>query len=407
MLALPLLVTLGAAIGNSRIIRATSSWQESAAIYAAVVAQTGAMKTPVLKLITEPLRKAQSDARRTWTSDTTVERFVEILRDHPRGLLIYTDELTGFVRSMNQYKKGGGDREFYLSCWSGSPYTIDRKQTGPDNKKVSIHVARPFVSFVGCIPPAMLGRLTLGESLEDGFLQRILFTEPEAVPVRLMKEGIDSRAIAAYAHLVADLLALDGQAGDPRILDLTPEAWDLYQSWHDSHCEYSESRTVSDALKGFYSKHRAYCLRLALIHAVSSDTDAYQISSESVRAAIAQIEYFKEQSAKVVSRLAVGVGTVGKSDTGNYGVWKCQEDVKRIIGKGGIRKKREIQRSLNYDAHLFNQAWDNLVNPLRVVTDSQGYLSLSDENIIIPRTLPSADTPTTDTGEDDPPDVAA
>jgi uncharacterized protein DUF3987 len=121
MLALPLLVTLGAAIGNSRMVRVNSSWQESAAIYGAVVAETGSMKTPVLKLVTDPLRKAQTENRRTWTSDTTVERFAELLHDQPRGLLIYTDELTGFVRAMNQYKKGGADREFYLSCWSGQP----------------------------------------------------------------------------------------------------------------------------------------------------------------------------------------------------------------------------------------------------------------------------------------------
>ena len=36
---------------------------------------------------------------RTYADDTTVESLVGILEDNPRGVLIYKDELTGWVRS--------------------------------------------------------------------------------------------------------------------------------------------------------------------------------------------------------------------------------------------------------------------------------------------------------------------
>ncbi len=396
MLALPLLVTLGAAIGNSRTIRVNSTWQQSTAIYGAVVAETGSMKTPVLKLVTDPLRNAQTEHRRTWTSDTTVERFAELLHDQPRGLLIYTDELTGFFRSMNQYKKGGADREFYLSSWSSESFVIDRKQVTAEHKKVSIHVPRPFVSFVGCIPPALIPKLTLGESLEDGFLQRILFAEPRAVPVRLVKEGIGPSVLATYAELVTSLLALDGQAGEPQVLDLTPGAWDRYQQWHDAHCELSEGENVSSALRGFYSKHKGYCLRLALIHAVSSDPDACQVDVESVQAAIEQTEYFKQQAAQVVSRLNVGVGTVGSKE---YRVWLCRERIVKGFREGRFHTRRDAQRMGNYPAEIFREAWDSLVHPSRLIEGPKDNFSLNERDKptdLLVDAEGSTDTPTTD-----------
>ena len=179
-----------------------------------------------------------------------------------------------------------------------------------------------------CITP----KVDLGESLEDGFLQRILFAEP--VPgTCASRQGkhwfgcFGSR----HAAFVMNLLALDGQAGEPQVMELTEDAWNMYQQWHDAHCELSESKDVSNALRGFYSKHRGYCLRLALIHAVSSCPDAYQVDVESVQAAIEQTEYFKQQAAKVVSRLAVGVGTVGSKESR---VWLCREAI-----VGGFEKE--------------------------------------------------------------------
>ncbi len=73
LVALPTLVTLGAAIGNSRVIRLKDGWDESAALYGAMVADTGSMKSPALAQAIAPLVKAQTPQRRTWTSDTTVE----------------------------------------------------------------------------------------------------------------------------------------------------------------------------------------------------------------------------------------------------------------------------------------------------------------------------------------------
>jgi hypothetical protein len=127
--ALPMLVTLGSAIGNSRALRLKRGWEEGAAIYAAVVAEPGEKKTPAAKVALEPTRRLQAALRkdfrraedeykreqreyevdkpdaakaglsappppqppvmeRTLVEDTTVEALASILHGTPRGVLV-------------------------------------------------------------------------------------------------------------------------------------------------------------------------------------------------------------------------------------------------------------------------------------------------------------------------------
>jgi len=53
--AMPLLVELGTAIGNSRVIKLKEGWEESATVYGAVVADPGDKKTPAAKVVFEPV----------------------------------------------------------------------------------------------------------------------------------------------------------------------------------------------------------------------------------------------------------------------------------------------------------------------------------------------------------------
>lgn len=157
-------------------------------------------------------------------------------------------------------------------------------------------------------------------------------------------------------------------------------------------------------LSGFYSKYRGACLRLALIHAVASNPQVERVPIESIQAAIAQIEYFKGQAAKAIVLFNVGVGTVGKGD---YDIWKCQEEIKRKISKGDINSKRQLQRSSGYDDSVFNKAWSNLLDPLRIAKDKHGNFQIINQEELPGSSLAvTTDIPTTYTSEDPPP-VAA
>jgi hypothetical protein len=358
LIALPALVTVGAAIGNSRIVTLKDGWDESASIYGAIVADVGAMKSPALAKAVEPLQRGESHSRRTWTSDTTVERLGELLAENPRGLLNVRDELAAWVKSMNQYKGGrGADRQFYLSAWSSAPINVDRKGGMVGSSR--IQVPRPFLSVIGCLPPDVLPQLLEPNGQQDGFIERLLFAWPESVPVRWTDDVITPATRKAYEELIATLLTLEEARQDkstPLQLRLTREAQARFEEWVNSHGQEMDSPSLSPALKVFYAKLRGYCARLALIHALATDPQAKEIGETSVLAAAAQVDNFKAQASKVADRLCrfVGVGTP---------IERCKEAIRRKLRGGQRLKKREIQRCTNYDRKVFLQAFEALRRP--------------------------------------------
>ena len=52
-------------------------------------------------------------------NDTSVEKLGEILAANPNGVLLFRDELIGFLRSMDRDGREG-DRSFYLEAWNGT-----------------------------------------------------------------------------------------------------------------------------------------------------------------------------------------------------------------------------------------------------------------------------------------------
>jgi putative DNA primase/helicase len=109
--------------------------------------------------------------RRYTTNDTSIEKMAELLMDNPDGLLLYRDELTGWLRSLD---KAGHEaaRAFYLEAWNGDgSHEVDRIGRG------SLFVKALCVSVLGGIQPGPLssyveGAFDDGESA-DGLLQRL------------------------------------------------------------------------------------------------------------------------------------------------------------------------------------------------------------------------------------------
>jgi hypothetical protein len=222
-----LLIVIATVVGNRWRIRIKSGWEESAALYAGCAGDVGSGKTPsvnqAIKLLTpvakqlneeyqEATANYQNDNLRyeeqkeerkrnhtsiadlpkpeppvehnIYTSDTTVEAMAELLNDDPSGILLYRDELTGWINSLNQYKGGkGADREFYLSTWSNTPYLIKRK--GKD----TIRLDAPYICVVGGLVPDKMAVLK-GRDV-DGFMERILVSFPD--PVVKEKDSAERR----------------------------------------------------------------------------------------------------------------------------------------------------------------------------------------------------------------------
>lgn len=391
LVALPVLVSLAAAIGNARRIQLKEGWTEPASLYAAIVAETGSMKSPALEAALQPIFAAQVPGKkRTWTSDTTVEQLGVLLEENPRGMLLYRDELTGWVSALNQYKKGkGSDRQFYLSAWSGTSSTVDRKGTH------MIMVPKPFLSVVGAIPPSLLHQLDERAGGEDGFIQRLLFAFPEPVPVKWSDTEVSPMVKKAYVDLVDRLLNMEWQGGLPSPLSLTSAAKTVFGPWVDDLYKEIESPALWPPLRGFYAKLKGYCARLALIHALTNNPEVEQVGEKSIAAAAAQVDYFKAQAAKVARRF------VGMS-VEQHKFQQCVEGIKRVVTKWGELDKRETFRKLNFPAEIFNPAWEYLTRPQLGIGSSKTKFRLSmfsqndggREGVV---SLTGTDIPTTDT----------
>jgi len=374
MIAAPALAAASAAIGASRHIRIKESWSEHPCLYVAVVAPTGTLKTPALKHAVFPVFEQQDRfeqevmARaaeknpgdespqpppRTHTSDATVEALGQLLRANPYGFLLLRDELSGWVKSMNQYRAGkGADRQFFLSVWSGAPITSDRVGRPP------INVPHPFLSVVGTITPDILSDLAEDQGREDGFLPRILFAFPEQGPVRWSSADISPQVREDYASLFQELYELEFEdnspTGDkqPSFLSFAPEALEWFRFWHDSHYQEMENGSLPLALKGSYSKLKGYCARLALIHALCVNPRTDSVSLGSVRAAIALVDYFKQQAAKVCALIAQPKKTPME---------RCEREIRRNLSGGRLLTKQELQQGGNAKAAVFNPVFKELL----------------------------------------------
>src|SRR5262249_45619014 len=68
--------------------------------------------------------------RRYIVNDATVEKLGELLSQNPYGLLLFRDELTGWLRALDDERRAN-DRAFFLEAWNGNgSYTYDRIERG-------------------------------------------------------------------------------------------------------------------------------------------------------------------------------------------------------------------------------------------------------------------------------------
>lgn len=343
-IGLPILVLAGAVIGNAWEIELKGGWREGPNLYAAIVGDPGAKKTPAMKLALRGVHLIQSNLSaqyraakadfdeeyalwekapkkdrgapplapkfaHLWTSDSTTEALAEMLSES-KGLVLFRDELVGWVKSMDAYRSGGkgADRQHYLSMWSRSPIKIDRKSR-PD----PIIVDRPCLSVVGGIQPDVLPDLVEHASRDDGFIDRLLFAYPDIGPDRWTEGGVDEATQIAVEKLFAamyDLTGAEMPSGDvvPRVARFGGEARSLWHEWYDENAAEHRDDNMTASLRGTWAKLPSQLARLTLILHIAWAADAGQMPSSiipeaTLAAAIVLVDYFKAHVRAVMGEL--------------------------------------------------------------------------------------------------------
>jgi hypothetical protein len=351
-IAIPALVAIGAAIGNSRYIQLKETWREPSVFWAAVVADSGTMKSPSLDLAISPLWSLQQkmsdkfaweweryrDELQEWNDkryaknrksgpseddkrpekpipkkvvvcDITIEKLAHVMHENSHGVCLCMDELGGWFSSFGRYSEGkgvGADMSQWLSLHGARRLSVDRKTGDPP----SITVRRASCSVVGTIQPSILQRTLSTEFFESGLTSRLLLAMPPRTKKVWTENVVPEPVYTAYANAIQeiydtgeDILAMEGN--EPRKVPFSPagkKAWiEFYEEWAKRQ----------DAAEGEYvyalAKLEGYCARFCLLMAV---TDKHEwpgknemVTANHVFKAFKLVEWFAYETERVYSRL--------------------------------------------------------------------------------------------------------
>lgn len=309
------LVACSTAIGNSVQLEALDGYIVKPIMYLAVVAPPGASKTPALKGTFAPLEhhdaklyeqhkeamkeynanlanakknKTEEPERpqmkQTLIKDSTIEMVIKILSCNPRGCSVFADELSGFLKRMNQYKDGD-EVQKWLELWSGSPVLLQRISR-EENK-----VQEPYCNIIGGIQPGVLESLAKDENQHNGFYHRFLFCFPAPNEKQDFRtNSIPPTVKTEFRGYFQRLMAR--REMDKETYILSPAALQLYQEWF-SYKNTKYNKSVSDNVKGIIAKYQDYCLRFAILIQVMNETAVTgQVSHIAMNGAIRLTEYF-------------------------------------------------------------------------------------------------------------------
>ncbi len=348
--ALPALAVCSGMIGATRTIRLKNSWAEPAMIWAAVVGDSGTLKTPPYKRAVAPVvamqathlkaHRAEAEAHRAelrdyerqkrrskdddpgdppappvctriYSRDTTIEALGGLLVDNRTRFLVGRDELSGWLTSFNQYKaKGGSDLANWLELHGLGTLCVDRKTGEPR----TIFVPDVGVSLCGGIQPGVLRRALTPQHFSAGVPARLLFAYPPRKPKEWTEDDIDAGAEAGYHRLVKELAELEpGADADgnpyPVALGLAPDA---KAEWVRFYARFALKQSETEGeLAAAFSKLEGYAARLALVHHVCQAAESgarNPVGLASVRAGIALAEWFTAEAERVYQMLGEGAG---------------------------------------------------------------------------------------------------
>lgn len=361
-IALPLLASLATAIGTTRRLNLKQAWHEPSVVWAAIIGDSGQLKSPAMDLGTEALCEEQRAARETYTKrkqeyeknteaydrelkcwqkrqressdadlsdekpqqpveptlerlyvdEITIEALCELLVHNPRGVLRIDDELSAWFGSFGVYNKGlAKDRSAYLKMHGARSLDIDRK-TAPVKYR---HVPYAAVSIIGAIQPGTLRDALGRDNFQNGLAARLLFAMPPRRRKQWTENDLAPADKAGICMVIHELLGLRHgltKTGEifPIKTEFSAEGKKAWIEFYDRHGHRQFEETDVD-LGAAFSKLEGYAARFSLIFhfvrwAYSNDStrrSEIAIDEISVQAGVLLAEWFCYETERVYAVL--------------------------------------------------------------------------------------------------------
>ncbi|WP_034763682.1 DUF3987 domain-containing protein [Rossellomorea vietnamensis] len=353
--ALSVLSVVSTALGNAYALRVKRTWEIRACIWVCIIGPSGSNKSASLKLPLGILKKMQAENlanfqeesaeyeykmlqfnheieewqkavqagdtdlsskpeepvkpkfKQLIVGDATMETIPDLAEDNPRGFMKVHGELLGFIKSMDQYRKGGGDRQKWLEIKDGEPINVNRKNREP---KI---VNNPFVNVIGTTQSSRLPEL-VGEKegdKDDGFAQRFFYVYPDQVDFEEDDDyEVDEKLIQQYEEIIKSIYCShQGKEDKPIEMGFTPEAKAVFSKFKGRCKDEMREPSFPGNLESTWNKLRGnetlkICIIIHAMRCFSGEAVNIKIIDEiTVRKAITIMQYLKSQSRKVFTIL--------------------------------------------------------------------------------------------------------
>lgn len=247
------------------------------------------------------------------TNDPTVEKLGELLAANPAGLLVFRDELTGWLRSLDR-DGHENDRAFYLEAWAGTGgYVYDRIGRG------TLHIPAACVSVLGGIQPGPLAAYVREAHKDgrgaDGLLQRfqLLVWPDEPAAWRNVDRGPDSEAknaaFAVYERLAtldAGTLGAQADEGSIPFVRFDADAQEAFDAWRTELETMKLRRGEPEAIESHLAKYRSLVPSLALLIHLADSPAGGPVGEASMLRAADWAEYLEAHARRAY---AEGLGS--------------------------------------------------------------------------------------------------
>jgi hypothetical protein len=349
-------------VGTQLMINPTTNHIAPPVIWAGLVGDSGTMKSPLLDTLTQPLVDLQNEECsryddeqdiykaecRGWAAlkkeqqadkpepmpphqkslyfdDLTIEAISASIKHYPgNGSLINKDELSGFFRSMDAYRSGGGDRQKWLTAYNGGGLKIDRKGSDP------IFVRKTSLSLLGGIQPSVLEReIAKDPTSSDGLWPRFIWCRlPMVIP-----PGIGDSKPSKLPDVLKSLYEKINEL-EPKTYGLSRSAIQVWNEWNQEIGELMMEEP-SEFLRTIYPKLKGVADRIALITHVTNatldgSTPCEHISGETLTTAIAFTRWLMGQTRSLYCEIGV---------SGSPEDARIAKFISRFEGKGWVSPK--------------------------------------------------------------------
>jgi hypothetical protein len=369
---MPFLVTISSLLklGSEVIASKAADYRVPLNLYAALVARSGAKKSPVSRLlvtaptttIRQELARNHTRALQDWTeqnrnvkpserpdppravfvsiSDTTAEALASQLQaQEARGmaLLLHRDELAGMFGSLNAYRSGrGGDEEQLLEAYDGSGFLSLRVAATGGGRFYD----RCQLSVWGTIQPAVLERLVANGDA-SGLWARFMFIPlPERVVPISATETIDQRDAAEDAALKLSTICRHVYQLRRSSFELTSDARRAFVAYEE-RCQHDALSAIIPAQGALWGKAPGKALRVAaLLHVI------HQVATDGARSPLVEVQTIRD-AATIVDHVNSWTMSLHAS-VQEGGATQLMRTIHRVAQThGGVATVRDITQGLS------------------------------------------------------------